>query len=106
MNPRILQIAGELKRRLEPLYGERLQKVVVFGSYVRGEETDESDLDVAIVLDPKYDDLTEWNLAGSLFVEIDLAFDVVVDTHIISLEEYNDRDYAILRAIHSEGVTV
>jgi predicted nucleotidyltransferase len=44
-------IAGEAARQLEAAYGERLRQVVLFGSWVRGEAHEESDVDLIVVLD-------------------------------------------------------
>jgi predicted nucleotidyltransferase len=41
----------ELKRSLIAFYGPRLKKIVLFGSYARGEATPDSDMDVLIVLE-------------------------------------------------------
>ena len=50
MDPVIRQIAEEHKSRLKSLYGDELVELVLFGSYARGEEHEESDVDFAIVL--------------------------------------------------------
>ena len=39
-----------LRQRLEAHYGDRLVRAVLFGSYARGEATEESDVDVLVVL--------------------------------------------------------
>ena len=41
----------ELKRRLESRFGPRLLEVRLFGSYARGEQDDESDVDVLLLFD-------------------------------------------------------
>ncbi len=51
MNKTIRRLLAELKGRLAALYGGRLKGVYLFGSYARGEEDEESDVDVLIVLD-------------------------------------------------------
>ena len=48
---RLKPVLTELKRGLQELYGERLRAVVLFGSQARGEATEDSDVDVAVVLD-------------------------------------------------------
>jgi predicted nucleotidyltransferase len=46
-----MRIAEEAARRLREVYGDRLRKVVLFGSWVRGEAHEESDVDLLVVLD-------------------------------------------------------
>src|ERR1700733_8385972 len=48
--PLVRQIATEFKSNLQSLYGNELVEVILFGSYARGVNHDESDLDFAIVL--------------------------------------------------------
>ena len=43
-------ILHELKAGLRDLYGDRLVSVILYGSYARGEATEDSDIDVAVVL--------------------------------------------------------
>lgn len=40
----------ELKQELVKLYGERLRGIYLYGSYARGDFTEDSDVDVLIVL--------------------------------------------------------
>ncbi|MGA2330060.1 MAG: nucleotidyltransferase domain-containing protein [Bryobacteraceae bacterium] len=51
MTERIRALLGELKSGLEEIYGARLRGVYLYGSYARGEQEEESDVDVLIVLD-------------------------------------------------------
>lgn len=46
-------IISQFKSVLQQLYGERLSKVILFGSYARGEAKDDSDIDFLIVLKDK-----------------------------------------------------
>jgi predicted nucleotidyltransferase len=46
-------IVSLFKSNLEQLYGTRLSRLVLFGSYARGEETEESDIDFLVVLKDK-----------------------------------------------------
>jgi predicted nucleotidyltransferase len=62
---------------LDREYGRRLRDLLVFGSRARGDATDESDVDVAIVLDGEIDSPVQdmLKVAG-------LAYDAIVETGI------------------------
>jgi predicted nucleotidyltransferase len=45
------RIAEEAVSRLADAYGDRLRQVVLFGSWVRGQAHEESDVDLLVVLD-------------------------------------------------------
>ena len=50
MLPKIQTLLTELRRRFEALYGERLVRMVLFGSQARGDAEPGSDIDVLVVL--------------------------------------------------------
>ena len=50
MQPLIRQVADEYKASLQSLYGSELVEVILFGSYARGDNQPESDIDFAVVL--------------------------------------------------------
>ena len=47
----INNIIKEFKVEVRELYGRRLKNVILYGSYARGEATDDSDIDMAVVLE-------------------------------------------------------
>lgn len=50
-----VRVAREAARRLKQAYGERLVDVVLFGSWVRGQAHEESDVDLLVLLDDVVD---------------------------------------------------
>jgi len=49
----------EFVLRLNERFGERIESIVLFGSYARGEGRDESDVDVLIIGDLKLDEVID-----------------------------------------------
>ena len=50
VRPSVQAALGEARAALERLYGDRLVKVILYGSHARGEAHEESDVDVLFVL--------------------------------------------------------
>jgi predicted nucleotidyltransferase len=50
MPPHLRPVLVELKSRLAVLFGPRLVDLQLFGSYARGEATEESDVDVFVLI--------------------------------------------------------
>lgn len=46
----ISELSQEFVSKVSQLYGNRLNKVILFGSYARGEQHEESDVDYLVVL--------------------------------------------------------
>lgn len=83
---RILQSA---KKRLVEKFGDQVQQVVLFGSRVWGKPKPWSDYDFVVVVKGEYD----WHLVHSIrseMAEIDLDFNIVTQSLIISESELKD----------------
>lgn len=78
MNGTIASLMERLKAGLEAIYGPRLKGVCLFGSHARGEQDDESDVDVLIVLDRIDGYAAEIERTGALVSETSLAHGVSV----------------------------
>lgn len=50
-HPDIQPLLTDLRAALEELYGDRLVRLVLYGSQARGDAHDESDVDVLVVLE-------------------------------------------------------
>jgi type I restriction enzyme S subunit len=46
-----LRLVREFRQGLEAIYGDRLRGVYLYGSYARDDAGDDSDIDVAVVLE-------------------------------------------------------
>ena len=72
----IKEVLEEFKKEIEKLYSKRLKRVILYGTYAGGDATEDSDMDLLIVLernvitgeeiDRMIDIVTEMNLYGVL----------------------------------------
>jgi len=53
IEPEIAVLLADLKRRLERRFGDRFIALYLFGSRARGDHEEDSDVDVAVILDQK-----------------------------------------------------
>ena len=88
---------------LAEVYGDRLERVVLFGSRARGEAREDSDYDVAVFLK----DLTDrWQEIDHI---VPVVTDIIDDTGAVirampyRAEAYQDRT-SLMREIRREGV--
>ena len=49
-------VLQEVENASKQLYGDKLNKIILYGSYARGDNTEESDIDIMIILDGDIDD--------------------------------------------------
>ena len=101
----VSQFFRELKRML----GERLVRVVLYGSYARGTYHDNSDVDIMILTDLSFEEIEEYRDRIS-----DIAYDIELDTGIMlspvikNIEKYNSRISFVpfYKNVEREGVVL
>ena len=98
MNPKIRDILAELRRQFEVLYGERLVKMVLYGSQARGDAESGSDIDVLVVLQGSVNPGEEIAATGEIVAELSLRFNEVVSC--VFMEE--ERFVRPTRLVHSQ----
>lgn len=104
MNDKIKSPMAELQSGLEEIYADRLRGVYLFGSYARGDEDSESDLDVIIVLDriERYGD--EVDRTSSLISEVALAHGLSISRVFVSEHDWREGDTVFLANVREEAI--
>lgn len=100
----VLAIVREFRERLEPLYGDRLKGVYLYGSYARGDADDDSDIDVAVVLEGTVNRSEERWRVSDLASELSLRDNCLLTVFFLSEAEFRQQPYAVHRSIAREGV--
>jgi predicted nucleotidyltransferase len=100
----IKPLLNELKRDLQELYGDRLVKLILFGSHARGEANLDSDIDLLAVLKSPVSQVQEIFYMSSVRLKMLLEHDELVSIIPMSEDRFNARDVALLRNIHREGI--
>jgi predicted nucleotidyltransferase len=95
----------ELRESLETILGDQLQRMILFGSMARGDDTGESDIDVAIIIRGLTRELK--NQVLDKVAEIELKHLTPLSTIILSEDEFNrlrQRERRIALDIEREGI--
>jgi uncharacterized protein len=88
---------------LDALYGDRIERVVLFGSRARGDATSDSDYDVAVFLNNLED---RWQEADRISdIETDILYDLGAFIHAMPYrsESYLERT-PLMHELRREGV--
>lgn len=80
-------ILSEIINRVRPVFGEKLKKVILYGSYARGDYDVESDIDIMFMIDEDDNEIVNYrrNVRRAMS-GIDLKYDVLVCGHV---QNYN-----------------
>lgn len=106
MEPQLASMLRELRRRLQDIYGERLLRVVLFGSQARGDAEFGSDIDVMVILRGTVSPGREIARTGGLTAEISLKHDVVISTLFISANRYAREKSPLMLNVRREGIAL
>ena len=96
----------QLTRELKKIYGVRLKKIVLFGSYARGEATPDSDIDILVVLENLKNTYEEASRLSPLLADLSLEYNIVPFCLPMRFAEYEKADTPLLVNVHREGVVV
>jgi uncharacterized protein len=103
MDDKVTAILSELRRRFEVLYGERLVRMVLFGSQARGDAQPESDIDVLVVLRGQVNPGEEIARTGEVTAWLSLKHDVVISRVFTSADQFSSEQSPLLLNVRREG---
>ena len=106
MDEKLTAIVMELRRHFEILYGERLARMILFGSQARGDAEPDSDIDVLVVLQGPVDPGKEIAHTGEVTARLSLKHDVVISRVFISAEQFSEERSPLLLNVRREGIHV
>ena len=73
MDEKVKRLVNQVKEHLSKVYGRRIKKTIMYGSYARGEASSNSDIDILVLAD---DSLNPFEVRESLS---DLLFDILLE---------------------------
>ncbi len=99
-------ILTQLRQQFEALYGDRLVKLLLFGSQARGDARPWSDIDVLAVLKGPVKPSEERARTEVLLGDLSLEHNVVITSVYMDEEYFGHYDSAFLRNVRAEGIPV
>ena len=78
MDPSVQRVLAAFRSGIERLYAEWLRRIILYGSWARGEGTEDSDIDVAVVLGGEVTPGREIDRMIDLVTQVNLDFGVLL----------------------------
>jgi len=97
-------ILKEFREKAEKLYNIRLKGIVLYGSYARKQQTADSDIDLAVILEGNVVAGKEIDRLIDVITDINLSYGVLLSVYPVSEEDYNSLNSPLLINIREEGV--
>ena len=103
------KVLKETKTALEDMFGEKLKAVILYGSYARGDQNEECDIDVMALVDIPKEDIHRYRTNAINTVDnIALDYDVFVSLKLQDIETFGKYEKALpyFRNVIREGISV
>ncbi len=108
-NDAALKVLDDLSGEITAALGNDLKEIILYGSYARNEQTEESDMDIVVLIDGDAP-----NIAGArrklstIKVDLSLKYDLVISILIKKYRQYlKHRDFVpFYSTLYNEGISV
>lgn len=105
ISPTAREILGQLRLGLEELYGDKLEQLVLYGSYARGDERPlHSDLDVLAVVTDFDDRWEELKRTSHLVADLSLKHGISVSLLLVRRQEWDGGEELLYSVVKREGI--
>jgi len=89
------------------IYGKHLKKIILYGSYARGDFREDSDIDIMILVDMDNDGIEEnGDRLSDMTFDVNYENDVMIMPQVQNLDFFNHwvRAYPFFNNVNNEGV--
>ncbi len=107
MEAKVKNLIHEAEQKIKTLFGDKLSKIILYGSYARGDHNNWSDMDIIALVDD--DDLNRFDKQIlRISVDLSIAYDVDLSIFIESESSFNENVDVIplFKNINKEGINI
>jgi len=103
----VARLTEDFITHVDKLYGERLDKVILYGSYARGEERIDSDVDYLVILnDDEIRTFKEISNLSPVTFELSLQYSVSVSAIPVSKSKFMQEWSPLYHNVRNEGIVI
>ena len=106
MSTDISPLLRKIKKGLLQIYGDQVDRVLLYGSRARGDHRPDSDIDILIVLKDDFNYSEMLHLSSDWAASLSLENDVVISRAFVSKEQFEHRQTPFLMNVRREAVSV
>lgn len=103
---RIQKILQEAEEQLQKIYASRLKEIILFGSYARGDFSEESDIDLLLLLEDMKDIASERARYFPVISQLSLKYDTVISAIPYTVNDFQSKKTPFTLNVAKEGVKI
>lgn len=106
---KVKEILKNVEIRVIELFEEKLNDIILYGSYARNDNTSESDIDIMILVDEEDQYLRKYeDKLTDIMVDLSLEYGVVISLYAQAVKEYRKQVLVVpfLKNVQREGVRI
>lgn len=90
---------------LNDIFQDNLKSVILYGSYARGTQTDDSDMDIAVVLQDEITESAHDQMIDKI-VDLELEYNMVLSVVVIKADDFSawEKELPFFKNIQKEGI--
>jgi predicted nucleotidyltransferase len=101
----IQTIINEFKKEIKKLYGNQLSNIVLFGSWAKGTATNDSDIDLMVVLKGEIIPGREIDRMIDAITDLNLKYDTLISVVPVSDESFTNTNSPLMLNVRREGIS-
>ena len=103
---KIIPILTIFTEKAQKFYGQKLKKVILYGSYARGMANQYSDIDLLVVLSEMESAFTEIDRLNEIKFSIGLEHDIFISTNPVSEDSFSQAKLPFFKNVARDGIEI
>jgi predicted nucleotidyltransferase len=100
----IKPVIEEFKKEIKKIYGNQLDKIILYGSWANGTATNDSDIDLMVVLKGKISPGREIDRMIDCITDLNLKYDTLLSVVPVSDVIYESFNSPLMLNVRKEGI--
>ncbi len=96
----------KIRQILQDLYGDRLVKIILYGSFARNRATEDSDIDIAVVLKGKVAMIAEIDRIHEVLYPLSLETDELISVYPVEEDQFRTSRWPLFYYMRKEGIAL
>ena len=102
----VREILADIRVQVGELYGDRLVRMIAYGSRIRGDATPDSDLDILLVLREEIDALEEARRTSGIVVDVASRYQIAPSFLHLDVTAFENEDDPFVENVRHEGAMI